>query len=270
MFDSSVGYIDSAIPGNVIRLRFDTAYNNNRPNRAEFFYAKGAPTGPGLPLPEVSVDYQTIESYMEYAFGPRFSGFLTAPVRFLNPQVNDPEAGFGDMETGVKYAFISNPDMVTSFQLRTYIPTGNSTRGLGTNHASLEPGFLMFRKLTPKLNWENELRYWVALGGTDFAGDLLRYGTGFSYGERPPDRIWLTPVVEMVGWTVLSGKESVVFGAGAPPVVLDASGDTIVNAKVGVRLGFGHCANLYFGYGRALTGDVWYKDLYRAEFRLMY
>ena len=41
MFDSSVGYIDTAIPGNVFRLRFDTAYNNNRPNRAEFFYAKG-------------------------------------------------------------------------------------------------------------------------------------------------------------------------------------------------------------------------------------
>lgn len=270
MFDSSVGYIDTAIPGNVMRLRYDTAYNNNRPNRAEFFYAKGAPGGPGLPLPEVSVDFQTLEAYFERLFTPHVSGFLSVPARFLDPQVNDIEDGFGDMEVGFKYAFLNRPDMVSSFQFRTYIPTGDSTRGLGTNHVSLEPSLLVFRKLTDKINWENELRYWVAVGGTNFAGDLVRYGTGFSYGERPPDRMWLTPVAEIVGWTVLSGKETAVFFPGATPVVQDASGDTIVNVKAGFRLGFGHRANLYFGYGRALTGDVWYKDLYRAEFRLMY
>jgi hypothetical protein len=27
-------------------------------------------------------------------------------------------------------------------------------------------------------------------------------------------------------------------------------------------------SDIYIGYGRALTGDVWYKDILRAELRL--
>ena len=53
VLDSKVGYIDSAIPATQYRLRLDAAYGNNRPTRAEFFYARGAPLGPGLPVPEV-------------------------------------------------------------------------------------------------------------------------------------------------------------------------------------------------------------------------
>src|SRR5438874_12373343 len=45
--NSTVGYIDNAIPGNVVRFRYDSAYNNNSPSRGEFFYAR---TGRGLPL----------------------------------------------------------------------------------------------------------------------------------------------------------------------------------------------------------------------------
>ena len=28
--------------------------------------------------------------------------------------------------------------------------------------------------------------------------------------------------------------------------------------------------DLYIGYGRALTGDVWYKDIYRIEYRVRF
>ena len=65
-----------------------------------------------------------------------------------------------------------------------------------------------------------------------------------------------------VDWTILSGKESI------KTLILDASGKTIVNAKVGVRIDFGRYFDMYAGYGRALTGDVWYKDIMRFEFRL--
>src|SRR5262245_15041233 len=51
---SNVGYIDSAIPVDRFRLRYDAANDNNRPDRAEFFYAQyqqQAITGaPGTPL----------------------------------------------------------------------------------------------------------------------------------------------------------------------------------------------------------------------------
>jgi hypothetical protein len=112
---------------------------------------------------------------------------------------------------------------------------------------------------------ESELRYWTSAGGTDFAGDLVRYGVGFSYGERSECSWWVTPVVEFVGWTVLHGKEQV-----EPPgtAVHDAAGDTIINIKLGARVGHGKAWDVYAGYGRALTGEVWYKDFLRAELRL--
>src|SRR5262249_43051048 len=102
--DSSVGYIDSAIPGDVFRFRFDAAYRDNRPTRAEFFYPRGGPAGPGLPEPEPSVDFQEISTYLEWAASDRFSVFIDAPVRFINPELNADHAGFGDLDAGFKYA----------------------------------------------------------------------------------------------------------------------------------------------------------------------
>ncbi len=267
--ESSVGYIDTAIPGSQFRLRFDSAYRNRRPTRAEFFYPKGGATGRGLPQPELNVDYQELTSYLEWAVAPGFSGFVESPVRFINPDLNVNASGLGDLNAGFKYAFLLREDLVASFQLRAYAPTGDGDRGLGTEHVSLEPGLLVYQRLSERLTGEAELRYWVPIGGTDFAGDILRYGIGFSYGERRPDTWWMTPMAEVVGWTVLDGQASVRTPA-ATTFIEDATGDTIVNLKLGLRLGLGHRANVYTGYGRALTGDTWYKDIYRLEFRLFF
>jgi hypothetical protein len=267
-FDSSVGYIDSAIPTNLFRLRVDAAYDSNRPTRAEFFYARGQPLGPGLPRPEIRVDYQEIMAYAEGTLASDFSVFVESPVRFINPELNENHAGYGDMNFGCKYAFQNCPDAVTSIQFRTWVPTGNPDQGLGNDHVSLEPALLAYRKLSDRLRIEGELRCWIPIDGTDFAGSIVRYGAGFSYGERPADDLWLTPVVEVVGWTVLDGQQAV--APPLPPVVQDAAGDTIVNLKLGVRLGLGNLADLYTGYGRALTGDVWYKDIWRTELRFAF
>ena len=37
--DSTVGYIDPAIPMNVLRFRYDDAHDNNNPSRGEFYFA---------------------------------------------------------------------------------------------------------------------------------------------------------------------------------------------------------------------------------------
>jgi len=49
--------------------------------------------------------------------------------------------------------------------------------------------------------------------------------------------------------------------------VVDADGDTVVNVKAGVRVDLGEMGSLYAGYGRALTGEVLYKDVVRVELR---
>ena len=268
--DSNVGYIDGALPVSLARLRFDTSYNANRPSRAEFFYPRGQPQGRGLPSREVAVDYQEVSAYLEAAFGPRFSAFFEGPARFLNPDVNDNSAGFGDLNAGFKYAFWEGEDVVATFQLRTYVPTGDADRGLGTAHVSLEPAVLVFAKLDERLTLEGELRYWTPIGGSDFAGDVLRYGVGLSYGCRSVEDVWVTPVVEVVGWTALGGRQEWADTPASRVIRRAATGDTIVNVKLGVRAGLGDLADVYAGYGRALTGEVWYKDTWRVEFRLRF
>ncbi len=282
--DSNSGYVDSALIGDLFRIRYDSANDDNRPERAEFFYAKGSyfhnpnlipspslvdPNAPGPPRIETRVDYQELSGYLELALGERLSGFVELPERFLHPEQNANAVGFADMNAGFKVALLADPNQVLTFQLRTYIPTGDASRGLGTDHVSLEPALLLFERLSDRLIFEGELRDWIPIGGTDFEGNVVRYGVSLSYLALQRQKLRVAPVLEFVGWTVLSGKEEVV----ASPqlwTVQDAAGDTIVNVKAGVRLKYGQRSDFYVGYGRALTGDFWYKDILRVEYRLAF
>jgi hypothetical protein len=262
------GYIDNAVPYTMFRLRYDAAYRDNRPDRAEFFYPKCGcfPGGRGPRLPETNVDFQDITSYLEYAFGQRLSLFADVPVRFLNPEMNENTAGLSDVTAGFKFAIIADKGRWLTFQTRTFFPTGDGSKGLGTDHYSLEPALLTYWRLGDRWAVAGEFRDWIPIGGTDFAGNVLRYGVGLSYDVYRCGNLQVTPVGEMVGWTVLSGKE---FDA-LQGIVFDAAGDTIINAKIGVRTYFGEHNSVYLGYGRALTGEVWYKDVLRLEYRLTF
>ena len=267
--DSSVGYIDSAVPGNVIRFRFDSSYDDNRPTRADFFYPRGGPAGPGLPEPERRVDFQELSTYLEMVACDRFSVFVDLPVRLINPEVNANHAGFSDLDAGFKFAFLQCEDQVATFQFRTFAPTGDSRHGLGTNHVTVEPAFLLFNRLADRLGLESELRLWTPVGGTDFAGEILRYGIGLHYDLFKTKHYTITPVAEFVGWTLLDGKETVVPPSG-PIIIHNTGGESILNAKVGVFVKLGERADMYAGYGRPLTGDRWYENTVRLQFRLFY
>jgi hypothetical protein len=267
--DSAVGYIDSAIPGNLFRLRYDAAFDNHAPNRAEFFWPKGQPLGPGVPKPETAVNYQELNGYLEGLLTERLSVFADVPWRFLNPEVNANTNGLSDVSAGFKWAFAYSDDGVGTFQFQTYAPTGDAQRGLGTRHVSLEPAFLFYKPLTDRLHLEGELRDFVPVGGTDFAGDVLRYGLGINYEFFETSHIKVVPVTEFVGWTVLSGKESIAE-PGGPVVIQHVAGETILNIKVGVYFKLSDTADIYTGYGRPLTGDRWYDNFFRLQFRLFF
>ena len=275
------GYIESAVPRTMARLRFDAGYGNNRPDRGEFFYAKCGcfrpqPGSNGPPRPERNVDYQELTTSVEVAFTQRFSAFFNIPVRFINPDVNQNAAGISDISFGGKYALVYNECRIISLLLRFQAPAGSTSQGLGNGNWWVEPGLLYLERLSQKWQLFGEFRFQAPLGTrSDFTGNLLRYGLGTSYVVAQGRWGYIAPVVEMVGWTVLSGKEL------NPDLgqAVRAHGDTIVNAKFGVRIGFGEAnpgslsptrSDLYVGYGRALTGEVWYKDLLRVEYRLFY
>src|SRR5262249_31192146 len=149
-------------------------------------------------------------AYLEWAVVPRLSGFVDVPVRFLNPDVNPNAAGLADIDAGFKFAFVDTSDLVATFQLRAYAPTGDSHPRLGTHHTSLDPSFIFYNPLGEGWLLEGEVRDWVPIGGTDFAGNIMRYGVGISYDLCEVRGVLVRPVVEFVGWTVLDGKESVV------------------------------------------------------------
>lgn len=267
--DSSVGYIDPAIPGDILRLRFDDTFGNLQPSRAELFYPRAGTAGPGPILQETAVDYQEVSAYAELAWTNRLSYFVNVPVRFLNPEINSNASGFSDLDAGFKYALIYTPTLVATTQLRVYAPTGQAREGLGNNHVSMEPAFLVYRALSQRLGLEAEVRNWIPIDGTDFAGGIFRYGVGLNYWLPLDGALQITPVAEIVGWTVMGGKSSSAVAPGQF-LVEDAQGTSIVHSKLGVRTRLTPTADIYAGWGHPLTDDSWYENTYRAELRLSY
>jgi hypothetical protein len=262
--ESNVGYIDGAIPVNRVRLRADLDYNYPFPDRGEFTYSH-SPMKPGESA-ELRADQQEFFAYLELALAKQFSIFAEVPVRALSPTLDPNATGLSDVNAGFKYAFLSEDDYVASFQLRVIAPTGSKSLHLGSGHASIEPALLGYAHVTEELAVEGELRLWIPVGGEpSYDSHLVRYGVGASYQALATEQVKVFPVLELVGWTFLDGQKSINAPDGTG-VVVGAGGDTIVNAKLGVRFRTDY-GDFYVGYGRALTGVPFYKDIVRAEYR---
>ena len=292
-------YIDSAIIRSRVRLRFDAGFDINTPDKAEFFYAKcgcfAKVVHPGQPgfdphargpvaarnfhglQADPKINYRELATYLEYAATGNFSAFVEVPARFLRATVIGNAAGFSDINAGFKYAFVAEPDRYYTFQLRTYAPTGASDKGLGTGHVSLEPGLLIFQRLTDRLYFNGEIRDWIPVAGSNFAGNVIRYGAGLTYNLVLTDHFRVAPMNEVVGWSILGGKE-LDTPVGGSQVPVNVGGQTIVNEKIGIQFGLGDYTKngggsnlndhhtLGVSYGHAITGDHWYKDIVRVEY----
>ena len=313
--DSNTGYIDNAIIGTFFRVRVDAGFEVDSPDRSEFFYgacgcardvpnppdnvpnangdvlnpdARG-PSGeviPGAiltsPLIETGLDYWDISFDFEYALSRNFSLFAEIPVRQVDGETLGKETGLGDVRAGFKWGLIQNPGQHLTLQLRAYFPTGDAKKGLGTDHASLEPGLLYYGRHNERWTTAAELRYWIPIDGTsgrgtgfdeDYSGDVLRYGFGFGYDFPLASGNTVTPVTELVGWYVIDGlalssADGTPFGTTFPGFgYRQTEGENIVNLKFGLRFGFRNSSSLFVGYGKALTDDVWYDDILRVEYR---
>jgi len=206
-------------------------------------------------------------------------------VRFVDGEWLGSSSGLGDIRAGFKWGLLNNPNHHLTFQLRGYFPTGDAKAGLGTDHASVEPGLLYFGRLNERWTMAAELRYLAPIDGTsgrgtgfseDYSGDVVRYGLGFGYDFRLASGTTVTPVVEVVGWSVLGGltlssADGTPFGTTLPGFgYREVDGDNIVNLKLGLRFGFGEKHSIFAGYGTALTDDHWYDDVVRIEYRSSY
>jgi hypothetical protein len=286
---SMVGYIDDAVVGSKLRVRFETGTENDAPDRAEFFYAKcgcyqGLPPshpfhdpeapGPG-PGAASELDFQQAFVQGEVATSDRVSFFAELPLRWIQPQTfvpgtGDPfdsQGGIGDLRGGVKVALVSALDQVVTLQIRAFVPTGKAENGLGTNHLSVEPALLLYHQLSDRASIESQVGLWAPVGGSEgvpiaaserFSGNVFFYGIGPAVEVYRGPRVRFAPVVELVGWRVLGGFQS---------IGEEAAGINIVNLKLGARVSWDDSGSIYGGWGRALTEEQWYHDIVRFEFR---
>ena len=281
--DSGAGYIDSAIVRNQVRFRADASYDSPTPYRAEFLYPKCRcpingvvdPAAPGPPLAETSIDYQELSGYIEtMLFSDLISGFVEIPFRLIDPEINENAQGFSDINLGFRAALLRDNSRHLTFQLRTTVPTGDGAQGLGIEHVRLEPGVLFLKRCKDGTIVEGEIRDSISIGGTAWAGNVLRYGIGFSRLWYRDANLTISPVWETVAWSVLGGRVSKNVGTAAE-FVEDAE-TTIVNTKIGARfrIASNNCSgenrSLYVGYGTSLTGARWYSDTLRAEYRISF
>jgi hypothetical protein len=292
---SMVGYIENAIVGSELRIRFDAAFDDRFPDWAEFLYGKcgcyralppsdpaydpHAP-GPGPGIPK-NVNYQELSFYGEYAprNSTRFSTFFQLPFRFLQPQgllAGPPNttvafassSGISDVQAGLKFALLASPTHYLTAQLKSYFPSGNAAHGLGTSHYSVEPALLYYQRFSEKFELEGEIGGWLPVGGSagvptsgtsGFAGNIFFYGIGPSYRVVDGDRFKVAPVLEFVGWNVTGGLQT--------PPTRSTDGSNILNIKIGARMSFAGHNSVYVGYGTPLTSADWYKNFMRVEFR---
>lgn len=292
---SMVGYIDNAIVGTEVRVRFDAAFNDAFPDRAEFIYGKcgcyrslplsdpnydpNAP-GPGSGKPD-QVNFQALSFMGEYAprGRGRFSAFFEIPIRWVQPQGSFvgtqyfSAGGIGDVIGGLKFALLASQRRYLTAQLKSYFPSGDARRGLGTHHYSVEPSLLYYQRISDRFEIEGEVGGWLPTSGSagaptnssqKFSGNVFFYGIGPSYRVIDHEQFKLAPVIELVGWTVTGGFQT---GGKDAPQPASADGTNIVNMKLGARMAFREHNSVYVGYGRALTSADWYNDILRVEYR---
>ena len=279
---SMVGYLDSAAVQTEVRVRFDAGFNDPRPDLAEYFYAGTA--GPNSGAIQRTLNFQQLYLMAEYAPQKRISGFVQVPFRWIQvffvPETILPNTtptppnggGISDLQAGLRFAAIRSASRIVTFQFGADFPTGDGTNGLGTGHYSIEPKVQFFQKLSERTAIEAEAGDSHPIGGTiyvappspaqNFAGDVAMFGVGPSYQLIQRDSYRITPVLELVSWHVFGGLQT-----GASGVVQSAAGTNVFNAKLGARLSLADGTSIYAGYGRGLTSDIWYRNLFRVEYR---
>jgi hypothetical protein len=285
---SMVGYIDDSSISNSFRVRFDSGSDIKGADRAEFFYAKCGcyrdlppgnaaydPNAPG-PGPGVltSADYTEFHVFGEYALNPRIAVLGNLPIRSLKPQSFVPgtgsfgdQSGLGDIRAGVKLGMATDASSQITLQVMAFMPTGESEKGLGTNHWSIDPAVLYNTDLGEHASLEAEFGTVLPTDGSagvptsspdKFSGKVIHYGVGPSVDVYSNGDARLAAVVELFGWHIVDGFSTFENAA--------ANGTNIVNIKLGGRMAFGK-NSIYVGWGKALTDVTWYDQILRFEYR---
>ncbi len=265
-------FVDQVRPVTQMKLGADFGWTLPFPDKAELFWAQENAKGPkafpgaapGTPG-EKNVVYQDVYLYTEAAVD-KFGLFVYMPYRHVSPDLYPAASGFGDMAIGTKSMLLDCELIQFTFQFRTWLPTGNFTKGIGTGHTSLEPSFITAIKITDADYLQGQIAYLFPLGGTqEFEGSLVTWGLAYNR------LLWhcgkdlqLVGSLESTLWWITNGLYTdPVTGLGLRARELSP----MWNLGGGLRFVMCNTIDFGVGYSQAVTDDKFIGKLLRAEFR---
>ncbi len=260
-------FVDPVRPMTQTRLRWDSGLNYLFPDRAEFFWARADGNGRGPALPEQRTNYDSLALYTEVAPTPKFSLFFEVPYVAVDPIINPQAANFGDMNLGTKSIFLDCELLMMGFQFRTYLPTGNANKGLGTGHVSLEPSLLCSLKLASQTYLQSQIAEWIPIGGDQtYQGSVLHYHFSLNHVlfRVLPDSP-LIGTMEFNGFSFQDGNFTDPFLG----PFQSASGSSYLSLGPGLRMSI--CNRVDFGVGAAFAlRHLGPLQVYRSELRIRF
>jgi len=262
-------FVDAVRPKTSTRFRWDHMNHYAYPDRGEFFFARGDGNGKGprANAPLRSIPYVDAHEFMLVTeIGMGATGVqIAAPYRSVNSTpFGQDGAGFADMTVTAKTMLLDSELALFGFQMRTYIPIGVPTKGLGTGHVALEPGLNFGLRAAPKTYLQAQVVEWIPLGGdNDYQGAHLRWAASINH-------MWWQPIkdVQLIG-TVETTGISFQDGLFTDPVLGSQrlAKRTSAHLGTGFRLFFGDVLDVGVGWQHGITGKYLARDTTRFELR---
>ncbi len=265
-------FTDAVRPKTSTRFRWDYGSHFAYPDRGEYFFARADGNGRGPKANSLVkaipyVDYHELNLITEVAMG-NAGVQIAVPYRSVNSSPFGPDgAGFADMSITAKTLLLDSELALFGFQMRTYIPIGQTGKGLGTGHVSLEPGLNFGLRLAPETYLQAQVVEWIPIGGnTDYQGAHLRWATSLNHVLWRPIRD-----VQLVG-TLESTGISFQDGLFTDPVLGPQRLAKRTSAAIGPGLRLFFCDTFDFGVGwqHGITGKYLVRDELRFEARYRY
>ncbi len=275
-------FADYARPRTVTRLRYDNLENMVRPDRNQFwinqagtmrhFKHMGPRSSDNRSVTDLRARLQQVYIYQEAA-GERGSFFVEYPYRQFNSNFEPTQAGFGDMNFGVKSLFFDRELLQLTFQFRTFAPTGNSSLNLGTGHFSLDPSIIGALKLGPDTYLQGQYGNWIPLGGNSkLAGGV------FYWLNSVNQVLWywtanspLIATLELDGWSFENGGYTSAIRRGNKAHIVEKGGGvSYFNIGPGLRQSIGNRADFGGAITWATSSIHWAQPWFRFEVRFLF
>jgi hypothetical protein len=242
-------FADYARPRTVTRIRYDNLENLVRPDRNTFWLMQVTPTRTNntKAITDLRARLQEVYIYQEAA-SARGSFFIEYGYRQLNTNYMPTQAGFSDLDFGIKSLFFDCELLQLTFQFRTYAPTGNAMLGLGTGHFSLDPSILATLKVGPETYIQGQFGNWIPIGTTSsVAGGMFYAFTSLNqvlWYPRPDSP--LIGTLEMDAWAFENGGyTAAILPGGKAQTVEKGGGVSYFNIGPGLRQSI--CNRVDFG-----------------------